>query len=104
MSCVIRRSSEIRDARSAELDAQHERMMACLRKTEATDLEINPVEMMSRMMACLGKMEAMDLEVNPVEMISIAERQELPKEDAVMKSSGALMKRHRDWNLTAGRW
>jgi hypothetical protein len=30
------------DMRNAELDAHHERMMGCLGKTEATDLEANP--------------------------------------------------------------
>jgi hypothetical protein len=31
----------------AKLDAHHERMMACLGKTEATDLEASPEEMES---------------------------------------------------------
>jgi hypothetical protein len=67
------------DARSIELDAQHERMMACL-----------------------GKMETTNLKVNPGEMMPIAEHWELPKDDAVVKSCGAMMKRHRGWNLAAG--
>jgi hypothetical protein len=44
----------------------------------------------------------MDLKANPEEMESKVEHQEVPKEEAVVKSSGAQKKRHRGWNLAAG--
>jgi hypothetical protein len=37
------------------------------------------------------------------EMKSVAEHQEVPKEDASVKSSGAIKKRHRCRHLAAGR-
>jgi hypothetical protein len=63
----------------AKLDAHHEKIMACLGKTETTDLEANPEEMKSE-------------EVH----------REVSKEDAVMKSSEAPKKRHRGRHLAAG--
>jgi hypothetical protein len=63
----------------AKLDAFHERMMASLGKTEATDLEANPEEMQP---------EAMHREV--------------PKKEAAAKYSGAVKKRHRGQHLAAG--
>jgi hypothetical protein len=56
----------------AKSDAHHERMMA-------------------RMASQLEKIQAMDLEANPEE--SEAEHEEIPKEEAVMKTFGALKER-----------
>jgi hypothetical protein len=67
------------DARNAELDTRRERMMACIGKTEATELKAKS-------------------ENEPV-----AELQEVPKEGAAGKSSGAMKKRHRGRQLAAGR-
>jgi hypothetical protein len=55
-----------------------------------------------RMMACLGRMEAMDLEANPEEKESEAEHREVPKEDEAVKPVGALKKQHSGWHLAAG--
>jgi hypothetical protein len=55
-----------------------------------------------RMMACLGKTEAMDLEANPEEMQSEAEHLEVPKEEAAVKSSGIPKKWHKGQNVAAG--
>jgi macrodomain Ter protein organizer (MatP/YcbG family) len=60
---------------AAKFDVQHERTMACVGKTAATDLEANPEEAVRR----VG-----------------------PKEN-VAKSSGALKKRHRGRHLAAER-
>jgi hypothetical protein len=66
------------DARNAELGAHHERMVACLGKTEATELKAKPEE-----------------------NESIAEQQEVPKEDAVVKPVKGWKKRHRGRKLAA---
>jgi hypothetical protein len=68
------------DAKNAQLDARHERMMACLGKTEATDLKVNPEEMQSE-----------------------AEYRDVPMEHAAVKPVGGRKKRHRGRHLAAGR-
>jgi hypothetical protein len=55
-----------------------------------------------RMMACLGRMEATDLEANPEEE-SVVEHQEVPKEEAAVKPVGGLGNRHRGRYLAAER-
>jgi hypothetical protein len=55
-----------------------------------------------RMMACLGKSEDMDFEANPEEIKSVAEHQEVTVEEAAVKSLGALKKQHMGWHLVAG--
>jgi hypothetical protein len=67
-------------ARNAELDAHHERMMACLGKTDVTDLKANPEEMQSE-----------------------SEHREVPKEYAAVKPVRGRKKRHRGRHLAAGR-
>jgi hypothetical protein len=42
-------------------------------------------------------------EMNPEMMESRVEHWEVPKEHAAVKSSGIIKKRHRGWNLAAGR-
>jgi hypothetical protein len=56
-----------------------------------------------RMMSCLGKTEATDLEANAEEMQSVAVHEAVPKEDAAVKTGRALNKRHRGRHLAAGR-
>jgi hypothetical protein len=51
------------------------------------------------MMACLGKTEVTDLEANPEEMQSEAVNSEVPKEDAVVETGRAPNKRQRDRHL-----
>jgi hypothetical protein len=48
-----------------------------------------------RMMAYLGKIEAMELKAKPKENESIAEHQDVPKKDAIVKSVKGWKKRHR---------
>jgi hypothetical protein len=60
----------------AKLDTHHERMTACLGKTEATDLEAN-----------LGEIQSEAVQVT--------------KEEAAVKSSGALKKWHSGRHLAA---
>jgi hypothetical protein len=43
------------------------------------------------------------MEPHPEKMGSGAEHREVPKEEAAVKTSGAMKKRHRGWNLAAGR-
>jgi hypothetical protein len=54
-------------------------------------------------MACLGKTEVTDLEANPEEMESEAEYREVPKEHAAVETGKAPNKRHRGWHLVAKR-
>jgi hypothetical protein len=48
-----------------------------------------------RMMACLGSMEVMDLEANPEEKESEVVQWEVLKEHAAVKPVGGLRKQHR---------
>jgi hypothetical protein len=48
------------------------------------------------MEACLEKVEATDLEVNPEETESELEHQEIPNEEAVVKTFGSLKKQYGD--------
>jgi hypothetical protein len=70
-----------------------------LRETLVSCIDTHQV----RMMACLGKTEATDLEANPERMQSEAEHQKVPKEQAAVKPVGGLRKRHRSQNLAAER-
>jgi hypothetical protein len=49
------------------------------------------------MEACLDSKE-----LNPEDMESEVEQQEVPTEEAAVKSSGTMKKWHRGWHLTAG--
>jgi hypothetical protein len=51
----------------------------------------------------LIQVEATDLEANPEEKDTVAEQQEVPKEETAMKTFGALKKRHGDRHLAVGR-
>jgi hypothetical protein len=54
---------------------------------------------LEKMEPCTGKMEAMDLEVNPEEMESEAKHEEVPKEEATVKTSGALKEQYGDCHI-----
>jgi hypothetical protein len=58
---------------------------------------------LEKMEACLGKTETMDLEANPEEIESDAVHEEVPKEEAAMKTVRALKKRYGDRHLTVMR-
>jgi hypothetical protein len=58
-----------------KLNGRHERMMARL------DSQLEKME------ACLEKTQAMDLEVNPEEIESEVVHEEVPKEEAAIKQS-----------------
>jgi hypothetical protein len=77
--------------------ANHAEIMAEIRawRKEKADQEA--------MKACLGKTEATDMEANPEEIVSKMEHEKVPKEDAIVKSAGGLWKRHRGRNLAAER-
>jgi predicted protein tyrosine phosphatase len=68
-------------------EAHHDRIMAMM----DTQLE--------KMEACLGKTETMNLEASPKEINSETEHQEIPKEEAVVETFGALKKWHGEWHL-----
>jgi hypothetical protein len=53
--------------------------------------------------ASLGKTEATDLEANPEEIESEAEHEEVPKEEAAVKTGRALKERHGDGHLAVSR-
>jgi hypothetical protein len=55
-----------------------------------------------RLMACLGKTEAMDFEGNPKKIQPEVVHQKAPKEEATAKSSQALKKWHRGRYLATG--
>jgi hypothetical protein len=54
-------------------------------------------------MACLGKTETTDLEANPEEMQCEAVHREVPKEDATVETGRTPNKRHRGRHLAAER-
>jgi hypothetical protein len=58
---------------------------------------------LEKMEACLGKTEATDLEANREEIESKGEYEEVPKEQAAVETFGALKKRHGDWHLAVRR-
>jgi hypothetical protein len=100
------------EANQAEMDANQVRLEVTEDKMETHQArkEANYEEMMAkldahheRMMACLGRTEGTDLEANPVETQSEAVHRTVPKDHAVVKSSGALKKRHRGRRLAVGR-
>jgi hypothetical protein len=72
----------------AKLDAHHERMMSRM------------AYQLGKMEACLVKIEATDLEANPEGKDTAVEQQEVPKEEAVVKTVGALKKQHGDRHIT----
>lgn len=84
MEATMNRHQEETKAQMASLiskmDAHHARMMACLEKTVATDLETNPEETQSG-----------------------GDDQEVPREDAAVEAGRGLNKQHRDRHLAAGR-
>jgi hypothetical protein len=58
----------------AKMEANQERMMARM----DTQLE--------KMEACVGKTEVMNLDANPEEIVPESEHEEVPKEEAAMKT------------------
>jgi hypothetical protein len=50
-------------------------------------------------MACLGKTEATDLKASPEEIQSVSKHREVPKEHAAVKPVRGLRKRHKGQNL-----
>jgi hypothetical protein len=80
---------EVNEEMRAKLDAHHG-MMA--RKDSQS----------KKMVACLENTEAMDLEANPEEKVSESDRQEVPKEEAAVKTIRALMKWYGDQHLAVG--
>jgi hypothetical protein len=51
---------------------------------------------------CLVEVEAMDLEAQPEEKETVAEQQEVPKEEAAGKTVRTVKKHHGDWHLAVG--
>jgi hypothetical protein len=76
-----------------KMDSLHERMMAKLNRHQ------------EKLEACLGKTETYPemMKTNSEEMESGVEHWEVPKEETAVKSSAALKKQHRVWQLAAGR-
>jgi hypothetical protein len=94
-----------REQRKADIKAMHQKMDAM-----QEEMRVGHEEMMAkldahheRMVACLGKTEATDLKANPEEVKPETVHREVPKEEAAVKYSGALKKRHRHRHLAAGR-
>jgi hypothetical protein len=81
----------------AELDAHHKRMTA--------KMKAHHEERMAVMRADRGESKAYPekREAIPEEIESESEHQEVPKEEAAVKSFGALKKQHGDRNLSVGR-
>jgi hypothetical protein len=76
---------------NAKLDTSHKMMMAMLHAQH------------ERIMASLGKTEATDFMANPKEMESVMEHPEVPNEEAAVKSSATKKRRGRVQNLAAER-
>jgi uncharacterized protein YhaN len=70
----------------AKLDARHERMMARM----CSQLE--------KMEACLRKVEATDLEENQEGTEFEVEHEEVPKEEAAVETFGTLKEWYEDWH------
>jgi hypothetical protein len=68
----------VQDTLASQMDAHQETIMACLGKTEPTDLKASPEEMQFQV-----------------------KHWEVPKEHAPVKPVGGLMKRHKGQNLAA---
>jgi hypothetical protein len=82
----------------ATLGSHHERLLAMQRKM------IGKMDAChERIMACLGRTEATDLVANPEEKESVPEHRVVPKEQAAVKPVGGLRKRHRFRDLRAER-
>jgi antitoxin (DNA-binding transcriptional repressor) of toxin-antitoxin stability system len=75
----------------AKIEAHQERMMA------KTDSQLEKME------ACMGKTEATDLEAKTEEIKSEGLHEEVPKEEASVKTVRALKKRHGDRQLAVRR-
>jgi hypothetical protein len=73
--------------------------MACQEAVEAKPEKKEPID---RATAILEKTEATDLKANPEEVESELERQEVPKEDAIVKPVKRWKKQHRNRHLAAG--
>jgi hypothetical protein len=80
-------TGHLKEEMLTKMETHHERMMARM------DSQLEKMEV------CLGKAEAMNLEGNPEEKQSKAEHEEVPKEEATVKTVRALKKRHGDWHL-----
>jgi hypothetical protein len=81
------------EANQAKMDVNPKEM----KEEMLAKMEINQ----ERMMACLGKMEATNLEANPEEIESVAVHEEVPKQETTVKSFGALKKWQRGQILAA---
>jgi hypothetical protein len=87
------------DAHQAKMDASQAKVGTSLKEIKE-DIKAKVKAMLD---AYLEKMEAADLAANPEDVESIEEGQKAPKEEAAVRSSGALKKRHRSWHLPVGR-
>jgi hypothetical protein len=80
----------------ARLEAKIEEIKSGQGEIEST---VNAME--KKMEACLGKTKVTDVEANLKKKESEVVHREVPKEEAAVKSSGALKKGHRGQNLAA---
>lgn len=87
---------------NANREEMNTRMDATEEKIDAWIIEMKDGRK-KEMMACQGTKEACldNKEPNLEDMQSRTKHRKVPKENATVKSSGALKKQHRDWNLVA---
>jgi hypothetical protein len=90
------------EERKRERKAHQEKLRAIM-KVHTASLASRIDVHHEKMMAYLGKTEATDLKANPEEMQSEAEHREVPKEHATVEAGRAPNKRHRSRNLAEER-
>jgi hypothetical protein len=94
-----------RDANQVEMKAMKHKMDVYRAKMDASKVWIVAKidSQLKKMEDSLGKTEATYSEANPEEIESIALHEEVPKEEAVVETFGALKKRHGDGYPAVGR-
>jgi hypothetical protein len=80
--CIDREKEHLKEEMLAKMEANQDRMM------------VEMDSQLQKMDACLGQTEATDLEANPEEIRSDAVHEEVPKENAVVKTIRAQKKQH----------
>jgi hypothetical protein len=90
---IIAKMETYQGRMEANINAWQNKMKACPERTESsTETGQEPVE--DEIKTCLVEVEATDLRANPKEKETVAEEQEVPKEEVTVKTVRALKKRY----------
>jgi hypothetical protein len=97
MELMLAKMDSFQEKMEAKMDNGQEKMKTQVGSL-ASQISVNQEEMKAMLDASLKRMEA-----NSGEQKSAAVREEIPKDEDTVKTSGAMKKRHRGRNLAAGR-